>query len=119
MSLIKKYDIEAAPSPVLVKPNYNNNNEFKKFSYQDSIFTPGVSAINTWLGSIDIEKLKQQNREYEHMFYIKKRMGKLFDMDRYYRSCKDVVRDVSVLKNVTKRKISCFGIKTLKNGKRR
>lgn len=118
MMLRRKNDIEAALSPVLFKLN-SNNNESKKFSYQDSIFTPGVSAVNTWLNSIDVETLKQQNREYERMFYIKKRMGKLFDMDRYYHSCKDIDKDVSVLKNITKRKVSCFGIRILKNGKRR
>lgn len=118
MSLIKKYNIGAALSPTFFKLN-SNNNEAKEFSYQDSIFTPGVSAVNTWLNSIDIENLKQQNREYERMFYIKKRMGKFFDMDRYYHSCKDTDKDVSLLKHITKRKISCFGINIVKNGKRR
>ena len=62
MMLRRKNDIETALSPVLFKPNFNNN-ESKEFSYQDSIFTPAVSAVNTWLNSIDIEKLKQQNKE--------------------------------------------------------
>lgn len=118
MMLRRKNDIEAALSPTFFKLN-SNNNESKEFSYQDSIFTPCLTTINMWLDSIDVEKLKQKNREYERMFYIRKRMGKIFDMDRYYHSCKDIDKDVSLLKNITKRKISCFGIKILKNGKRR
>lgn len=115
--LRRKNDIEAALSPVLIKSKSINNET--RGSTCDLVYMPYLSMVEAYLGSVDIEKLKQQNREYERMFYIKKRMGKLFDMDRYYHSCKDIDKDVSVLKNITKRKISCFGIKILKNGKRR
>lgn len=115
--LIRKNDIEAALSTVLIKSNSNNNET--RGSTCDFVYMPYLSMVEAYLGSVDIEKLKQQNREYERMFCIKKRMGKLFDMDRYCHSCKDIDKDVSVLKNITKRKISCFGIKILKNGKRR
>lgn len=116
MMLRRKNDIETALSPVLFKPNSRNNEV--RGSTCDFVYMPYLSMVNTWLGSIDMESLKQKNIEYERMFYIKKRMGKFFDMGRYYHSCKDTDKDVSVLKNITKRKISCFGIKILKNGKR-
>lgn len=115
--LRKKNDIEAALSPALIKSNSNNNET--RGSTCDFVYMPYLSMVEAYLGSADIEKLKQQNREYERMFYIKKRMGKLFDMDRYYHSCKDTDRDFLLLKHIIKRKISCFGIKILKNGKRR
>lgn len=113
MMLRRKNDIEAALSPVLFKLNSNNNEA--RGSTCDFVYMPYLSMVEAWLGSIDAEKLKKDNIKYERMFYIRKKMGKFFDMDRYHHSCKDTDKNVLLLK----KRRTCLSIKTINNHKRR
>lgn len=74
------------------------NEPTEEFSYQDAIYTPCISTMGVWLDTINVEEIERRGRELARLTWFRKKMGKFFNQDRYFKSCKDTDKELYLLK---------------------